>query len=142
MSFLKIKISSKSLTWAKSCDKSNLTLDFTTQMRKKNTNQERKKYKPWNKEIQTLFLKIGPMLGLYLLQYMFFIVLKDTFSFKLSKKSSFLNVTSWRRGPWTFMKRGIEACMFLNHLFPEYYHGLAAHILRKNSTFFSRNTNS
>ena len=34
------------------------------------------------------------------------------------------------------MKRGAEACIFINHLLPEYYPGLA-HILRKEGTFFS-----
>ena len=82
-----------------------------------------------------IFFKFDP-LGLNLLQHMFYIVLADTISIKLSKSSSFLVVHLWRRGPWTSMKRGVEACIFLNHLFPEYKQGLA-HILRKEGTFFS-----
>ena len=26
----------------------------------------------------------------------------------------------WRQGPWTSVKRGVEACIFLNHLFPNF----------------------
>ena len=37
-------------------------------------------------------------------------------------------------GPWTPVKRGVEACMFLNKLFPEQQQGLA-HILRTGERF-------
>ena len=37
-------------------------------------------------------------------------------------------------GPWTPVKRGVEACMFLNQLFPEQQQGLA-HILRTGERF-------
>ena len=48
---------------------------------------------------------------------MYFIVHTDKFSVKLSRRSSFLCVLSWRHGPQTSVKREVEACMFLSHLF-------------------------
>ena len=74
------------------------------------------------KESSTLFLficlkKVGPIWPQFTPAHS--IVNIDTYAVKLSNRSSCSDVSSWRRGPWTSVNGGVEACRFLNHLFPE-----------------------
>ena len=71
---------------------------------------------PWN---LNLIFKVD-QLGLHLLQHMFYIVHTETFSVKVSSRSSLLNVSLWRCGVWTCVKRGVKTCMFLIHLYPNF----------------------
>ena len=59
---------------------------------------------------------------------------EDTFSVKLSNRSTYWDVSSWKHGSWMTVQRGITAFIFLNPLFPEEQRGVA-HILRKEGTF-------
>ena len=70
------------------------------------------------RHILSAFFKVAPM-GLYLIQHMFYIVHRDIFSVKLSNRSLFLDVPSWRHGPWTSVKSGVKACRFFNQLLPK-----------------------
>ena len=62
------------------------------------------------------FFKAWPIGPIFTPAHVFYIVRTDTFPVELYKRSPFLDVSTWRRGPWT---SGVIACMSLNQQFPE-----------------------
>ena len=55
------------------------------------------------------FLEVGPIGPIFTPAHVLIVHTKhtDPFSVKLSNRTSYLNVASWRHGPWTSVKRGV-----------------------------------
>ena len=95
-------------------------------------------HRTFKSPLMGFYLQLDP-LGLYCTPSHSIVHISYTKTVKLSKISSYLDVPSWRHGPWTSVKRRVNTFRFPNDMFSKQKQGFA-HIL-KEGTLFSISVN-